>query len=261
MARGRGSTLAAEGVRATSATLRAMQVVALVLGAGRGERFRASGGDSAVPKALVPLAGKSLLERSIRAMARAPEVDAVLPVLSQEGLASWPTVAAQCADCVGLLDPVVGGRERTDSVRNGIADLPEDVRWVAVHDAARPMVSAADVSRVIAAAKEEGAALLACPVTDTIHRADAAGNVAETPVRKDLWAALTPQVFRRDWLEDALAGAAAAAGGPATDDADLVARLGHTVVLVAGDPANLKITTAADLRAAEARLVSVREDA
>ena len=230
-----------------------MQIGALVLGAGRGERFRASGASSAAPKALALLAGRSLLAHSLRALAAAASVDVVLPVLSQDGLDRWPAVEAECGPLPGLRPPVLGGAERIDSVRCGLAGLGPSVDWVAVHDAARPLVRADEIDRVVAAARGGGAATLACPVSDTIHRATTDRTIAETPDRAGLWRALTPQVFRRDWLEAALA-AALRDGLAATDDAGLVARQGHPVALVAAGAANPKITTAADLRAAEGLL-------
>jgi 2-C-methyl-D-erythritol 4-phosphate cytidylyltransferase len=137
-------------------------------------------------------------------------------------------------------------------VRLGLAALPPEVQLVAVHDAARPLVRPADVGRVVLAARACGAALLAVPVADTIHRA-ADGWLRETPPRAECFAAQTPQVFRADWLREALAKAEAA-GVRATDDASLVAALGVAVRVVPGDPANLKITRAADLALAEAEL-------
>lgn len=255
-----------------------MSVAAVVLGAGRGERLRASrsraprnggpspgrGDDDSLPKVLLPLAGRSLLARSLAAMAAVPAIDLLQPVLSQDGIDRWPSVLAECADLAGLAvpvlgapvlgAPVLGGAERVDSVRCGLAALPAEVEWVAVHDAARPLVRTSDVEKVIAAALASGAALLATPVTDTVHRI-VDGQIAETPERATLFAAATPQVFRRSWLAEALT-AAAADGIVGTDDAALVVRQGHPVEVVLGDPANVKITTDADRLAAESWLAA-----
>jgi 2-C-methyl-D-erythritol 4-phosphate cytidylyltransferase len=115
-------------------------------------------------------------------------------------------------------------------------------------------VRSADASRVVAAGVSHGAALLAAPVSDTIHRVRG-GRVAETPPRAECFAAQTPQVFRVDWLREALAKALAD-GVVGSDDATLVARIGVPVHVVPADPTNLKITTAADLALAEALLVA-----
>jgi 2-C-methyl-D-erythritol 4-phosphate cytidylyltransferase len=234
-----------------------MTVAALVLGAGRGERFRASrdgvpGAASvarALPKALISLGGRSLLARSLAAFSAVPEVTVLQPVLSQDGLDVWSSQRPEWCEIEGLAAPVLGGAERQDSVRCGLSALPADIAWVAVHDAARPLVQAKDITRVVEAARVHGAALLATPVVDTIHRVEN-GQIVETPERASLWAAATPQVFRRDWLSEALL-AAETAGIVGTDDAGLVARLGHRVEVVPGDASNLKVTTEADRLVAE----------
>ena len=230
-----------------------MRVAALVLGAGSGARLRATLGD-APPKALVKLAGRTLLARSLDALARVREIERLVPVLPTECFDAWPGVRAELADASRVAPPVPGGALRQDSVRAGLAALPADVTHVAVHDAARPLVHPADVSRVVAAGLSHGAALLAAAASDTIHRVQH-GRLAETPPRAECFAAQTPQVFRVDWLREALAKALAD-GVVGSDDAALVARLGVAVHVVAGAPTNLKITTATDLALAEALLAS-----
>jgi 2-C-methyl-D-erythritol 4-phosphate cytidylyltransferase len=228
-----------------------MRVAAIVLGAGSGARLRATL-DAAPPKALVSLGGMSLLARSLAVLASVREIEWIQPVLPAAALAAWPEVRAELPDAACVLAPVAGGEERQDSAGAGLAALPESATHVAIHDAARPLVRAGDVSRVIAAALTHGAALLAEPVRDTIHRV-VGGLVAATPPRGECFAAQTPQVFRIDWLREAHAKAKAD-GVVGTDDAALVARLGNPVHVVAGDPDNFKITTAADLARAEALL-------
>lgn len=248
-----------------------MTVAALVLGAGSGERFRASlsrsedtGGReratadpsaAPVPKAFVRLAGRTLMAHSLLALAAAPEIAHLVPVLPRTSLAEWPRVAAEVGRLAGLTAPVAGGQERQDSVRAGLDHLPDGVSHVAVHDAARPLVRPADVSRVVRCGVERGAALLAAPVSDTIKRV-AQGRVVETPARASFRAAQTPQVFRVDWLREGLEKARAE-GYLATDDAELVERLGAAVHVVEGRADNFKITTLADLRAAEGLLAEV----
>lgn len=237
-----------------------MQTAALVLGAGSGSRLReslasAADRDALPAKAFVRLAGKTLLARSIDALLASGAVDVVQPVLPASDLPRWAEVAAELADARRVRAPVAGGATRQASARAGLGALPAGVGWVAVHDAARPLVAPADVARVIAAAREHGAALLATPLRDTIHRV-ADGAIAATPERDAHVAALTPQVFRTDWLREAL-DKAEQGGIVATDDAALVARLGVAVRVVLGSPDNVKITTAADLRAAE-RLLAER---
>jgi 2-C-methyl-D-erythritol 4-phosphate cytidylyltransferase len=224
-----------------------MKVAALVLAAGRGERLGLG-----APKAFVPLAGRPLLLHALEALCVCAELDLVVPVVAPDDLSRLRTWQDALARLPRLGAAVEGGRERQDSVRAGLRALPPEVGWVAVHDAARPFVSGEDVRRVIEAARATGAALLATPARDTIKRVRG-GRVVETPPRAECWAAQTPQVFRRDWLEEGLAKADAD-GVMATDDAALVERLGLAVRVVEGDPGNWKITLPADLTAAEARL-------
>jgi 2-C-methyl-D-erythritol 4-phosphate cytidylyltransferase len=176
-------------------------------------------------------------------------VDLVVPVVAPEAMAHLAALESELGRIGKLASAVAGGAERQDSVRCGLEALTAEVTHVAVHDAARPLVRSRDVSRVVRAARSSGAALLAVPVRDTIKRVEA-GRVVATPPRAECYAAQTPQVFRVDWLRDALAKADAD-GVRGTDDASLVERLGVTVEVVEGDPANLKITSVEDLALAE----------
>ena len=241
-----------------------MTVAALVLGAGRGERFRASlagarpeGGceaDTGVvsSKAFALLAGRTLLARSIDALCDSGAVDRVVPVLPAEAVAHWARVLDELGSPERVGDPVSGGAERVDSVRAGVASLAGSAEWIAVHDADRPLVRPSDVARVVRVAQECGAALLAVPAADTIKRV-VGDQVVDTPPRDECWLAQTPQVFRLELLCEAL-DRAAEDRAVGTDDAQLVERLGHPVQVVRGDPSNRKITEAADLRAAESWL-------
>lgn len=225
-----------------------MQTAVLVLAAGRGERL---GG--ATPKGFVRLHGRTLLERSVSTLLAVPGVDAIQPVVPPPQLRDGSELGLP--DDPRVLAPIPGGAERQDSVALGLAALPDSVEWVAVHDAARCLVEVGDVVRVLRAARESGAALLAVPVHDTIKRVRE-GRVVETPPRSECWAAQTPQVFRADLLREALAKARAD-GVTGTDDAQLVERLGVPVCVVAGSPRNLKITRPEDLVLAERLLDAV----
>jgi len=149
---------------------------------------------------------------------------------------------------------VSGGAERFESVANALACLPDDAGYVAVHDAVRPLCTPTEIDAVFAAALQHGAAMLATPVVDTLKRVNPATQRIEATVpREHLWAAATPQVFRRDWLTAAYAQRHTLAE-PITDDAQLIEAIGHRVVVVAGQRTNLKITTREDLIMAEAIL-------
>ncbi len=209
--------------------------VALIVAAGSGERLGAS-----LPKALVPLHGRQMMQWSIDALRAVPAIDEI--VLSLPAGASPPE---------GVTG-VRGGAVRSESVRLALAAAgPGDP--VLVHDAARPLLTAELAERVLAALAGDStldAAIAAAPVSDTVKRADEDGRVRETLDRAGLWAVQTPQVFRREALERALAV------GPeelarATDDAWLIERLGGSVAVVECGEQNFKVTTAGDLRLAE----------
>lgn len=229
-----------------------MSVAALVLAAGRGERL-----GHALPKAFVPLIGRPLLARALEAIAASPVIAYVLPVVPASDLHRADEIvtgllSSGLASALKLLPAVAGGRERQDSMRAGLAALPPGVTHVAVHDAARALVRPEDVSRVVVAARQHGAALLAVRVTDTVKRVRS-GVVVETPDRAECWAAQTPQAFRIELLREALAKADAE-GFVATDDAQLVERLGVAVHVVEGDVGNRKVTSPDDLAWAELAL-------
>jgi 2-C-methyl-D-erythritol 4-phosphate cytidylyltransferase len=229
-----------------------MRTAVLVLAAGRGERL---GYD--IPKAFVPLAGRTLLEHSLAVMAAVSAVDIIQPVVGPDALSRYSALDVSALEAGKLRSAVPGGAERQDSVAEGLKALPDDVDLVAVHDAARCLVRPEEVERVIAAAAERGAALLAIPAPDTIKRVQG-GRVVETPPRAECWVAQTPQVFRAELLREAIAKARAE-GILGTDDAQLVERLGVEVEVVRGSARNLKITHPEDLVLAE-RLLELEED-
>lgn len=220
------------------------RTAAILLCAGRGERL---GHD--VPKAMVPLAGRPLFTWALEALQLAPSVDDVVVVGDSRTLRELLAASGRASS--KIIAWVEGGAERQHSVARGLAAVPEGCDLVAVHDGARALVSVDVIERAIAAAREHGAVLAAVPLADTLKRVED-GVVTATPSRDGLWCAQTPQVFRRDWL----AAAHAAAAAVATDDAALVEAAGHPVRVSAGDTANFKITTAADLAAAEALLAA-----
>ena len=222
-------------------------VAVLILGAGRGERL-----GHTLPKAFVPVLGRTLIERSIAALANAEVFDVLLPVLAASDFERYAALGIEAA---GLLAPVEGGKERQDSMRAGLAALPPEVEFVAVHDAARCLVQSVDLRAVVAAAYETGAALLGERLRDTLKRV-VAGQVVETPDRAEYWAAQTPQVARRDWLEEA-AEQATTEGRLGTDDAQLVEWLGKPVAMVESVAPNPKITRPEDLLLAGAILAAI----
>jgi len=216
-----------------------MPAVALVVAAGRGERLGAAG-----PKAFVMCGGRPLLEWSIDALRAVPEIEHVVVALP-------PGVQAPAGT-----SGVPGGQERSHSVRAALHHtLAGDP--VVVHDAARPLVTPEVIRAALAGLDGHDAAIAAARVADTIKESDDDTTVARTLDRSRLWAAQTPQVFRRAVLERALAQPDEVLAS-ATDDASLVEALGGTVALVEAPRENLKVTTLDDLRVAEALLAARR---
>lgn len=212
---------------------------AVIVAAGTGERFGGS-----LPKQYRPLAGSTVLRRSVEAFRATGRFDDIVVVIRNEHRALYDAAAAG----LGLPDPVIGGATRQDSVRAALewlADRAPD--RVLVHDAARPLVDRATIDRVLDALDEAEAAIAAVPVVDTIKRAEA-GIATGTVDRSGLWQAQTPQGFRFPAL---LAAHRAVAGEALTDDAAVAERQGIAVRLIEGHVDNFKITTEADLTRAE----------
>jgi 2-C-methyl-D-erythritol 4-phosphate cytidylyltransferase len=209
--------------------------IALIVAAGRGERLGAVG-----PKALVELAGKTLLQWSVDVLLGVAAIEQIVVALPKGVNAPAGTLGVE------------GGRVRSESVRHALAAAGgRDSDLVLVHDAARPLLTAELVHRVLDAVRLDerlDGAIAAVPVTDTIKRVDDA-IAKETLARSELWAAQTPQVFRRAALERALDVPDEVLAG-ATDDAWLVERTGGRVGIVTSSPENLKVTTELDLQLA-----------
>jgi 2-C-methyl-D-erythritol 4-phosphate cytidylyltransferase len=195
------------------------------------------------------VAGKPMLLHSVQEFQRRPDVAMVVVVLPRSHVGDPPPWLFQ-SDLDRLLVSV-GGRERSESVYNGIADLPEQVRIILVHDAARPLVGAATIDRVIAEARRGHGAVAALPVVDTLKEVDGDGRIVRTIERERFWRAQTPQGFPREMLVRAHTEARAAKVS-ATDDAALCERLGLPVVVVRGSERALKVTEEADFSRADA---------
>ena len=146
---------------------------------------------------------------------------------------------------------VEGGAERSDSVEKALARVKPEADFICVHDAARPCLANEWVDKIFGAVQKTGAAIFAIPVAGTVKRVGPDKTIRETVSRQDLWEAQTPQVFRRELLLEAYTKRE---GRQATDDAQLVERLGRPVTIVPGSPINLKIATKEDLRLAEQAL-------
>jgi 2-C-methyl-D-erythritol 4-phosphate cytidylyltransferase len=214
-----------------------MTVAAVIVAAGSGQRLGAG-----IPKAMVSLGDRPIVDWAVRAFSAHPEVVEVVVV------APGDAVAAIASSVVGRAVVVVGGATRQESVDLGLAALSPDADLVLVHDAARPLVSADVISSVLAALRAGADAVIpVLPVVDTIKRVNTASQVIGTVDRAELRIVQTPQGFRRDVLVAAHHGAKDLGVADISDDAGLVEGIGRTVLTVPGDERTFKITTPYDL--------------
>ena len=221
------------------------KVCALIPAAGKGNRMAHS-----VKKPYLKLAQKPILAHTIQRFEQNSTVDAIFVIVDSADFSECHTAVLRPYPFTKVQELVGGGETRQMSVYNGVRALSADVDFVIVHDAVRPFVTDEVIFACLTAADEYGAAVAAVPVKDTIKVANADSFIVETPVRDQLWAVQTPQVFRKSLLQEAHQ-VAQARQLTATDDASLVEQLGFPVKLVQGSYANLKITTPIDLQVAE----------
>lgn len=195
------------------------------------------------------VAGKPALLHSLQTFMARDDVVSVVCVLPIEYAADPPPWIFQCD--IDRLMVSTGGRTRTESVKHGLDDLPDEAEIVLVHDAARPLVSDATIDRVVASVRDGHSTIAALPVVDTLKQVDDDGFIVRTVDRDGLWRAQTPQGFPREVIVRAHREAAARHLS-ATDDAALCEALEIPVRVVAGSERALKITDAADFARAEA---------
>jgi 2-C-methyl-D-erythritol 4-phosphate cytidylyltransferase/2-C-methyl-D-erythritol 2,4-cyclodiphosphate synthase len=229
-----------------------MFVSAIIAAGGRGLRV---GG--AVPKQLLTVAGRPILERSVAVFLAHPDVQEIVVALPADLAADPPAYLRNLPERVRV---VAGGERRQDSVFQAFQAVNARAEVIVIHDAARPFASADLITRTIAAAVKSGAALAAIPATDTVKRSVRSNEsgasrsdeqfVVETLARDTIFLAQTPQAFRREVLDGAMA--ASRNGHEATDEAVLAERAGYRVQLVDGEATNIKVTTPEDLTLADA---------
>jgi len=194
------------------------------------------------------VAGKPALLHSLQTFMARPDVVSVVAVLPREYAGDPPPWIFQCD--VDRLMVTTGGRTRTESVANGLDDLPDEAQIVLIHDAARPLVGNETIDRVIASVRAGNCAIAALPVVDTLKEVDESGRITRTVDRERLWRAQTPQGFPRDAIVRAHREAKARRLS-ATDDAALCETLGMPVVVVRGSERAMKITGEEDFARAE----------
>jgi 2-C-methyl-D-erythritol 4-phosphate cytidylyltransferase len=219
----------------------------IIAAAGESRRMGLPDGES---KQFLLLRGEPILNHSIHRLLAMPEVHGLVVVLHPSHTVRFARELLAFDDAKPLLI-AEGGRLRTDSVRAGLLQVPDSATAIAVHDGARPLFARHVFERCIGALETMDGAVPGIEVNDTLKRTDQDGHVETTVDRRGLWAAQTPQVFRSAALREVY-------GRPhlngATDDAALFEQAGFRVGIVPSTPANVKITTPADLPLAGALL-------
>jgi len=213
--------------------------------AGRSRRFK----DKHYKKVYAMMANRAIWIHAAERFINRDDVIQTILIIAPEDREDFNFKFASNVAILGI-EVVEGGAERSDSVANALAKVKPEADFIAVHDAARPCMVDPWVDKIFEAGEKHGAAMFAIPVNGTLKRV-ANHKIEETVDRTNLWEAQTPQVFRRELLLEAYEKRG---DFQATDDAQLVERLGHEVTIVHGSPMNMKITTKEDLRFAEQTL-------
>lgn len=234
----------------------ACKAFALIPAAGMGKRMGAS-----INKQYLQLDGRPILAHTISVFEQSPQIDGICLVIPADEISFCREQVVEAGGFTKVIEIVPGGRERQNSVMNGLKALkrvmsPDDV--VLIHDGVRPLISSQLLRDSIAVAREHDGALVAVPAKDTIKTVHN-GFVTDTPDRETLWQAQTPQAFRFSIIYQAHCSAEEA-GVSGTDDASLVERCNGQVRIVPGDYRNIKITTPEDLILAEAFLSASRQE-
>lgn len=222
-----------------------MQTIAIISAAGQGKRM-------GKPKQFLEIGGRPILEHTLSVFEECKAIDGIILVVNQEDL-----TRAKELKFSKLLKVVAGGAERQDSVYNGLKVLPKEAEIVVIHDGARPFVTSSIIEKAVEEAKQSGAVVVGVPLKDTVKKmtnnqirmTNEGAIIVETLDRKNLWAAQTPQVFKREIILRAYEEGRSKY--QVTDDAMLVEKLGIPVKMVMGSYKNIKITTPDDLIFAE----------
>ncbi|WP_138159191.1 2-C-methyl-D-erythritol 4-phosphate cytidylyltransferase [Peptoniphilus catoniae] len=220
-------------------------VCAIIAAAGMGKRMK-----RLVNKQFLEIDGAPILSHTIKKIEESKYIDYILIIIKQSDIHYVGDIISK----YGISLPfkiVYGGKERQDSIYNGLMNLPKDTQVVLTHDGARPFVSVEKIDKAIESVFETGACTLANPVKDTIKVSYNSNTVEYTPKREELWAVQTPQVFLKDVILKAYKQAFEE-NYYGTDDCSLVEKTGRKVKLILNDYKNIKITTPEDLILAKA---------
>lgn len=226
----------------------------ILAAAGKSTRFQSKGaeilGTGPQKKPFMDLKGRAVWTRSAEIFSNREDVKQLIITIAEEDI-EWFKQKFRPNLAFMDIEIVPGGKERADSVQNALARVKADIDYVAIHDAARPLITDKWVGELFTAVEKSDAVIPAIRISSTLKRVGKDRRIQETVDRTDLWAAQTPQIFKRQLLLDAYAQAG---DMQPTDEAQLIENMGHPVTIVEGSPLNQKITTAADFRMAEALL-------
>ncbi len=220
------------------------KVAAVIVAAGNSTRMA-----SGISKQLIPLCGIPVIGHTLMAFEKASTVSEIVVVCRESDMKAVSEIAKEY-NISKLKATVLGGSLRSESVKNGVLAAGVDIGYLAIHDGARPLVTPEAIDRASFEAFEKKAVALMVPVTDTVKVVDESGIIVDTPDRKTLRAAQTPQVFEKSLYLDALEKTKNA-GVEFTDDCALVEFTGAKVYAVDGDYTNIKLTTPNDIGVAE----------
>lgn len=225
-----------------------MKTTAVIVAAGMGSRMNAG-----INKQFLELCGEPILLHTLRVFESHESISEIVLVLKEDEIAFVEETIIEANGLSKVTSVVKGGKERSDSVRNGLEEVKHD-GVVLIHDGARPLVSNDEITDVINAVETHSAAILGTPATNTVKSVNDKGEVTDTLDRSLLWNVSTPQGFRTGLIKDAYAGDMDSAAR-LWDDSMLVERLGHKVSMVKGSYENIKITTPIDILIGESILL------
>ena len=227
---------------------------AILVAAGQGKRM-----GTQMSKQFLPVCGKEILAWTVEVFEKSPYIQKIIIMASQDGFSDILALCKQYG-WKKIQSVALGGKERQDSVSNGLAQLDERTEIVVIHDAVRPFVTDEMIGNSIKAAMEYGGAVIGVPAKDTIKVCDAEGIAVQTPDRNTLWQIQTPQTFQKNIIVPAYQNAAKT-GFVGTDDASVAEFAGHRVKVMMGSYRNIKITTPEDLCIAQAFLQEAQAQA
>lgn len=218
-----------------------MKSSVIIVAAGSGKRMK-----SAIAKQYIELKGRTILSYTVETFNKSDNIDEIILVTSKDAKDFVKNEIVKKYNFEKVKAVVEGGKERQDSVYNGLMAVSGDCDTVLIHDGVRPFVADKYIAELESVAMKFGGCVLGAPVKDTIKVCDECGNIINTPKRNSLWLAQTPQCFKYDIIMKAYKSAKSE-GITGTDDSMLAERLGIKIKMVKGDYNNIKITTPEDL--------------